>query len=341
MSELTRTLLFGGLGAVVLALAFVDLFVTTLTVGGTGYFTRRLPPLLWRLTRATGRRGAMAYAGMMTLLGIAAVWILLLWGGWLLVFSADPWSVVVAQTGRPAGLVERTYFVGYTLFTLGLGDYRPHGGTWQMLTVLVVGSGLTAVTLIISYIVPVVSAAAQRRALASHLAALGRSPRDILHRAWNGRDFQGLEPHLQGLVGRLTQQAQQHQVYPVLSNFHPPDPDQALAVRLAALEEALLLLRHAAPSDVRPRRGEMEAVRDAATALLATLPGSDRLTDGAPPPPPDPGVLRAFGLTPCPEADWRRAVAAEDDRRKRLRALVETEGWSWRDVGCDEVYPSG
>ncbi|SOD89833.1 ion channel [Caenispirillum bisanense] len=208
MTEIIRTLLFGGLGAVVLALAFVDLLVTTLTVGGTGPFTRRLPPLLWRLARATGRRGVLAYTGMVTLLGIALVWILLLWGGWLLVFSADPWSVVVAQTGRPATLVERTYFVGYTLFTLGLGDYKPHGGTWQMLSVLVVASGLTAVTLIISYIVPVVSAAAQRRALAAHLAALGRSPRDILHRAWNGRDFKGLEPHLQALVGRLTQQAQ-------------------------------------------------------------------------------------------------------------------------------------
>lgn len=341
MSDLARTLLFGGLGTVVLALAFLDLFVTTLTVGGTGVFTRRLPPLVWRLARATGRAGAMSYAGMVTLLAVAMVWILLLWGGWLLVFSADPWSVVVAQTGRPATVVERTYFVGYTLFTLGLGDYKPHGGTWQMLSVLVVGSGLTAVTLIISYIVPVVSAAAQRRALASHLAALGRSPRDILHRAWNGRDFQGLEAHLQDLVGRLTQQAQQHQVYPVLSNFRPPEPDQALTVRLAALEEALLLLRHAAPAAVRPHRGEMQAVRDAATALLATLPGSDRVADVDPPPPPDLGLLREFGLTPVPEDEWRRAVAAEDERRRRLHALVETEGWSWTNVTSDRHYPSG
>ncbi|SOD89830.1 hypothetical protein [Caenispirillum bisanense] len=127
----------------------------------------------------------------------------------------------------------------------------------------------------------------------------------------------------------------------MLSNFHPLDPDQTLTVRLAALDEALLVLRHAAPADVRPHGGDMQSVRDAATSLLGTLGGSDRLTGCAPPPPPDRDLLRAFGLTPCPEADWNRAVAAEDDRRRRLRSLVQTEGWSWRDVTGAGAYTSG
>lgn len=350
MSEFGRSFLFGGLGALVLGLTFLDLFATTLTVGGTGPVTRRLPPLIWmtmrRLARTTRREALLSYAGMLTLLVISTNWILLLWGGWLLVFSASPWSIVEASTGLPASPTERTYFVGYTLFTLGLGDYRPHGAVWQMLTVLVVGTGLTAVTLIISYIVPVVSAAARRRALAAQLSALGRTPEGILRRAWDGRDFKGLAPHLQPLIGALTEQAQQHQVYPVLSNFHPSDSQQSLTVRLCALDEALLLLHHGVPAETRPPDGSVAGLREAVATLLLTLGGSDPVPDPEPPPPPDLRLLDDLGL-PRPSRDrWTRALEDNRRRRCRLRALVLTEGWTWHDVagGSDrpgDGYPSG
>lgn len=349
MSEFTRSFLFGGLGAVVLALTFIDLFATTLTVGGTGPVTKRLPPLIWMvmrgLGRATGSERVMSLAGMLTLLVISTNWVMLLWGGWLLVYSADPWSIVDAQTGLPATPVERTYFVGYTMFTLGLGDYRPHGEVWQMLTVLVVGTGLTAVTLVISYIVPVISAAAQRRALAARLSTLGRTPDGILRRAWDGRGFHGLAANLHDLTAALTQQAQQHQVYPVLSNFHPSDPHQSLTLRLSALDEALLVLLHAVPEEARPHAGTMIGLREAVATLLQTLGGSDPIPDPQPPPPPDLRVLRELGLAPPPPQHWAAVLDDESERRCRLRALVLAEGWSWENViggsaGPDH-YPAG
>lgn len=348
MSEIARTVLFGGLGAIVLGLAFIDLFVTTLTVGGTGPITKRLPPVIWMgmrgLARRSGKAEVLSFAGMVTLLAISTVWILLLWGGWLLVFSANPWSVVEAQTGLPATPVQRAYYVGYTLFTLGLGDFRPKGAVWQMLTVLVVGTGLTAVTLIISYVVPVTSAAAQRRALAARLSTLGRTPDGILRRAWNGRDFRSLEAHLPDLIGSLTQQAQQHRVYPVLSNFHPLDPQQSLMVRLAALDEALRLLLHAAPPETRPSEGTLLALYDGVATLLATLGGTDPVPDPKPPPPPDTVLFRDLGVSAPEPSGWNGILAAEEDRRCRLHALVTTEGWTWRDVSGNSGasdYPSG
>lgn len=56
-------------------------------------------------------------------------------------------------TGNPAGTVERLYFTGYTVFTLGNGDFRPGAGTWQLATVAATGTGLVLITLAITYAV--------------------------------------------------------------------------------------------------------------------------------------------------------------------------------------------
>ncbi|EKV32683.1 hypothetical protein C882_1520 [Caenispirillum salinarum AK4] len=330
------------IGTLVLALTYFDLFVTALTVSGAGPITRRLPPAIWTLARLVDRGARRArilpYIGMLTLLSIAMTWIVLLWLGWTLVYLADAWSVVIARTGAPVDVGGVVYYVGYSLFTLGLGDYRPQGLTWQLLSVLVSGTGLTVVTLIITYIVPVISAAAQRRALAARITTIGRTPEGILRRAWNGEDFNALGTHLHNLAQSLVEQAQQHHVYPILSNFHPLDPDQALTVRLAALDEAVLLLRIAVPPQARPTDGELDSFRDSMRMLLDVLPGADPVRDGHEPPPPDFGLLAEFGLPQPARAVTDPALESERAHRRRLCSIVFEEGWTWEAVSRD-VHP--
>lgn len=332
------------LGTLILAITYIDLFVTVLTVGGAGPLTRRLPPGIWKVARAVDRRmkvpRLLPYVGMLTLLSIAAMWILLLWLGWTCVYLADPDTVVIARTGVPVDLGGTVYYVGYSLFTLGLGDYRPSGLAWQLLSVLVSGTGLTVVTLIITYIVPVISAAAERRALAARITTLGRTPEGILRRAWNGEDFNALGTHLHNLAQSLVEQAQQHHVYPILSNFHPMDPDQALTVRLAALDEAVLLLRVAVPPRARPTDGELDSFRDSMRMLLDVLPGTDPVGDGHEPPPPHFSLLTEFGLPQPPTETARAGMDVEKAHRRRLHSIVREEGWSWDAVTKDMHAPA-
>lgn len=51
-----------------------------------------------------------------------------------------------AANGEPAGLVDRLYFTGYTVFTLGNGDFKPGSGIWQIATGAAAGTGLFLVT---------------------------------------------------------------------------------------------------------------------------------------------------------------------------------------------------
>ena len=65
---------------------------------------------------------ACAQAGVTILLVSIALWLILTWLGWSLVFAASANAVVDATTAAPATIGQRVYFAGYTLLTLGNGD---------------------------------------------------------------------------------------------------------------------------------------------------------------------------------------------------------------------------
>ena len=89
-------------------------------------------------------------------------------------------AVVCSTTKHPAEWPETIYFVGYTLTTLGTGDFVPSGTWWDLLSVLATFSGLALVTLSITYAIPVIQAVAQKRTLACKFAL------------WGGAAFQSL-----------------------------------------------------------------------------------------------------------------------------------------------------
>jgi hypothetical protein len=171
------TLLLVLSGLALIGVATTDALTTTVSLGsGAGPVTRVVSRSVWAVARAAWphRHGALRRAGVAVLLCSILGWIVLVWAGWSLVFSAAEAAVVDAVTGAPASVEQRIYFAGYTLLTLGNGDFRPDGPLWRMATVLAAGNGFGLVTLSISYLVPVVSAATEKRQLAAHLHALTR-----------------------------------------------------------------------------------------------------------------------------------------------------------------------
>ncbi|QYG95255.1 two pore domain potassium channel family protein [Iamia sp. SCSIO 61187] len=326
------TVLLRPVGLTLVVVALVDVTWTTIAAGsGGGPVTRRLASWVWqghlRAHRRWPSHRRLTFAGVSIVLITFATWVGLVLLGWALVLASADGAVRDAATGRPAGLVERLYFTGYTVFTLGNGELRPGTGWWQVATVMATASGLVFVTLAITYLVPVASAAAERRSLASTVASLGSTPHEIVTNAWTGSGFGSLDQHLVSLTPLVHSIRQQHLAYPVLHYFHSRTADSAAAINVANLSQALHLLDHGVAADDRPDRAATGPLDRAITGFLDTL-GAAFLTPSGPPlPPPDLAPLVAAGVPTVAPDRYTEAEAPSEPRRALLAALLAEDGW--------------
>lgn len=76
------------------------------------------------------RHRLRSLAGPLSLAGIIAMWLLLVWAGWTLILAADPHSLASTRDPKPVDLSGVIYFVAYTMFTMGNGDFYPVGDGW-------------------------------------------------------------------------------------------------------------------------------------------------------------------------------------------------------------------
>ena len=180
------------LGVAVLLLVVVDLLWTTLWVeGGAGPITSRLMSVLWTtFRRLFGNRPRLLSLSGPTILVLSLVtWITLFWVGWLFLFAAGEGSLIDTRDAGGISWIERFYFVGYTLFTMGTGDFTPKDGIWQIATALTTASGMLFVTLSVTYILNVLGAVTQKHSLASTIHGLGGRSVDIIETGWDGDTF--------------------------------------------------------------------------------------------------------------------------------------------------------
>lgn len=321
-------------GLAMLLTVAVDALSTTLAVrAGAGPLTRRLTAGLWhvllRLHRRDSDSALLGLAGPALLLFTVLVWVGLLWAGWTLVFlSGDP-SVLEARTGTAANTAQVVYYVAFTVFTLGVGDYVPAGDGWRLVTSVATFSGLFLVTLAITYLVSVVSAVVQRRALAVQVHALGSTPGVIVARGWNGEAFSSaFIQQLTALTGPLATTSELHLAYPVLHFFHTAGRDTAASLAIAALDDAMLVMSAAVAPAARPDSSAVRSVREVISRYVETATAVGVATDVDPPPAPDLSPVTAAGI-PGSETALGAAAAQQAERRQALRRLVEGDGWSW------------
>ncbi|WP_375263719.1 hypothetical protein [Palleronia sp.] len=158
-------------------LAFVDALWTALWVdGNAGPHSARITTWSWRGALALIERDrhlVLSLFGPFILAFVVLLWISLLWLGWTLVYAGDQGSLLHATTNEPTDRSGRFYFVGQMLFAAGNGDHTPDGDVWQTLAALTNMNGMSLATLAITYLLPVVSAAVQKRAFGSQVAGLG------------------------------------------------------------------------------------------------------------------------------------------------------------------------
>lgn len=317
-----------GIG-VLLFLAF-DLF-TTIAQSNEGLASRMVQALmhhlLTQLYRLTHRRVFLAWASTVLILGLLLTWSALLYVGWLLIFSSDGDSVLRSQDQTPATFWNLVYFTGFTISTLGVGDYVPNGGFWQFMTTIAALSGFFLLTFIISFLLSVIQKQALRRKLAMHIHHLGQTPQAIIMNHWDSREGQLLNNALDALISDLVQFEQQQLNQPILNRFHERSKRQSIELALVTLDEALTLGEHAAavalPTQARHARKIITGYLDS----LNHLP----FTDDAPPI-PDLTPLRTANMPLFDEQTIEAAYAALRSRRQKLQALLKSTGLTWETV---------
>ncbi len=322
-------------GAVVLAVTGIDVLWTVLAAGsGAGPLTGRLSALAWRVALVFGRRPSgphdelLAVSGMAIVVSMLLSWSAVAFGAWWLISSAFDGAVRVAESGAPAGLFERAWFVGYNLFTLGSTTYTAGDGLWQVLPVLTGASGLVLLTLGISYLVPVASAVAERRQLAQYVMSLGTTPSLLLTRMWGDKGFDALAQHLVVLVPMVHLAGERHLTYPSLAYFHSGREQASSSLSLVVLDDAVTLLRHGVAPAARPDRALLDPMRSALDMFLETVGGAFVAHETDPLPAPDLQPLRDAGIPTVGDADFAAALSGEVRRRCLLAGLLLNDGWA-------------
>lgn len=325
---------FATAGVLLLVTAAVDALWTTLWVDrAAGPLTARITSLAWRSAlRLVGRRHTVLGAfGPLLLLGTVLLWVAMLWAGWVLVFAADPQSLLWTRGPGHADWTGRIWFVGYALFTMGNGDYTPQEGLWQVVSALVNASGMFLVTLAITYLLSVLSAVTNKRAFASSVHGLGRTGTGFVLAGWNGRDLHPLDRQLTQLSGQLVQVTEQYLAYPVLQYFHAARAEKSPALAVAVLDDALLLLRFAVSPALRPDPAATTAAWSSVGTFLETLEPAFIPTAPVPPPLPDVAPLPSSGVPVVDDGEFAAAVEGVTERRRRILGLVRNDGWDWRE----------
>lgn len=320
------------LGVVLLVVAVVDLLWTTLWVeGGAGPLTTRVMEWTWRTMRKLGGRRSrvLTLAGPVTLLLGLAVWIGLLWSGWTLVFAGAENSLIDTRDPGPISWVERFYFAGYSLFTMGNGDFTPKDGIWQIVTSLTTASGMLFITLIVSYVISVLEAVTQKRAFASNVSGLGQRGETIVRTAWDGERFQDLELPLNSFTSEINELTTNHQAYPVLHYFYTDQREYATVLSIVALDEALTLLRFGVPEDERPSKAILENARASVGNYLELVTSSFGHTAAQTPPSPDLDIVREADVPTVSDEMFSQSLSESEKRRKGLLGLVEADARDW------------
>lgn len=311
------------LGAILLVVALSDLITTAVAPSlHGGWLTRRVGVRLWGLTRrAVGNRHALLQsAGVSLVVGLVATWIVSLVAGWALVLHAV--GGLRSSQGMPADAWDALYAAGFTVSTLGNGDVVPATPLGQVLSVIASITGLFALTLAITYLLPVLRAAADRRVLASTIHDLGTTPQEIAATLWPDGSTGNHDSIVLELAGALRQMTQAHSSYPVLHYLSARHRQVAIAPNVAALDEALATVLGADPDDAPvPERMLHRAITSLVDAQMASFVRVD-VED-----------------TPrAPEVQVHGGHTDRTDRRRRLSAWCTDDGWTWQDaVGADDA----
>lgn len=311
----------------------IEALWTTLWIDGdAGPLTSRFTSIIWkgfRLFFAPGSHRMLSLAGPVILFTTVFYWIILLLLGWVLIFYSDPNSIQPNPEKTLPGLVDYIWYIAYTTFTVGNGDFKPNGSTWQILSSLVAFSGMGMVTLTITYLMQVITAVNNKRSFASQVTSVGSTAEEFVKKQWTGDGFGAIELQLNSLNEQLARLSEQHLAFPILHYYHAERADKSLNLAIGILDDALTIIQLGVEEKYKPAETILASLRFSIDSFLTTLKMAFIHPADNTPENPNISGLKKNGIPIIPESDFNNKIKNEEDRRKLILGLINQGGWKF------------
>lgn len=321
-------------GIFIVCFTAYDFFYTTLSFNGAGIMSKTttgaLSSFFLYLNRHTSSRAILKLSGLVHVLVSLLLWIGLLWVGLFLILSSSSTSIVHATSREPANLVNIFYFSGYTLSTLGMGDFVPAAKGWQVVVAIFSFSGFIFLTTGLSYLLNLTSAVLRKRSLSLYISNLGDSPEEIVANAYDGENFSRLTSRVSTLQEKINKHNQSHFAYPISHYFYSTTRTESLAITLTSFDEALTIIQHyvkkrgSVEDDIRPVREAIDSFLNTVQyGFMTKLEDQKGIS-------PNIDKLRGHNIS------IKQSTSIDDEllgeRRSLLSGFLKSSGWNWNDI---------
>ena len=307
------------LGALLVAVAGIDLFLTVFNYDGYTFLSRPFHRGLWWVVRRVAPGDLALSIGSAAMLpALVVLWLGLEISGFGLMFA------------RQLGLADGLYLSGGAISSLTLGDVVPHGGLGRALITLETVVGLATFTLALGYVVTAFGALDALEDLHGYVRRHAEDPdrpSSILARHFRGGSPSELPSLLQSLGESLERYDRGLRRYPVVYYFHTRRNRRSIPHVFAMLGELIALVRWGLPaSEPMTEDAFLDALRDGYVVCLDRLRRSFVGPD--PIDPPEPATREQF------DAGDDDSVRAFEELRRRARASTHVDGAESQ----DELY---
>ncbi|KAB1071212.1 two pore domain potassium channel family protein [Methylobacterium planeticum] len=244
----------GASGALVMGVFLTDIFLTVLYARiGTGLIADRVAHLTWAIfCRAADvfgqKRGAvLSFCGPVILIVYVLLWALgLTLGAGLIIHPALGTSVRASTGETPTDFVTALYAGGSSMTIVGASDFKPSTDAYRGLYLVNSLVGMSATSLVLTYVMQVYSALRQRNALGLKLHLLAGETADaaeLLARLGPQGQFSSGYTHLADIAGSMAEMKEAHHFYPVLFYFRFRQPFYSVSAQAFMALDAVSLIR--------------------------------------------------------------------------------------------------
>lgn len=242
------------LGALVMGLVLADIFLTVLYARiGTGLIADRVAHLTWAIfRRAAGRFGqrrdaVLSFCGPVILIAYVLLWALGLTLGAGLIIHPALGTAVRASTGEtPADFMTALYAGGSSMAIVGASDFKPVTDAYRVLYLVNSLVGMSATSLVLTYVMQVYSALRQRNVLGLKLHLLAGETSDaaeLLARLGPQGQFSSGYSHLADTAASMAEMKETHHFYPVLFYFRFRQPFYSVSAQAFIALDTVSLIR--------------------------------------------------------------------------------------------------
>ena len=254
MASLMLPVLEQALGALVMGLVLADIFLTVLYARiGTGLIADRVAHLTWAIFRRTADRfgqrrdAVLSFCGPVILIVYVLLWALGLTLGAGLIIHPALGTAVRASTGEtPADFMTALYAGGSSMAIVGASDFKPVTDAYRVLYLVNSLVGMSATSLVLTYVMQVYSALRQRNALGLKLHLLAGETSDaaeLLARLGPQGQFSSGYSHLADAAASMAEMKEAHHFYPVLFYFRFRQPFYSVSAQAFIALDTVSLIR--------------------------------------------------------------------------------------------------